>query len=109
MINTSCGRDGIDEQHCFFAGHLLNADSSKPLAVECDSMSALGPNRPKVSGFLALKQRMFLKFGVKTAVIHKIFWERLSDAQRDEQVMRLRAQLGYKEGRKRKKVARGLV
>jgi hypothetical protein len=86
----SVGRQ-IDEQHCFFGGHVLHPN----IAIEYDSASPLGPNRPLVSGPLALKQRMFAHFNVRTATIHDIFWKSLTDEQKDEQIIRLRTQLGY--------------
>ncbi|CAD7931959.1 unnamed protein product [Amoebophrya sp. A120] len=107
-INTSVGRE-FDEQHCFFAGHLLKPN----IALEYNSMSAMGPqlqfqagnnksNNANCSvvphtpgGFLSLKQAMFSKFGARTATIHRIFWDRLTEDQKDEQIIRLRSSLGY--------------
>jgi len=90
LLNCSAGRDW-DEQHCWFAGFLL-----KPrIALECDSMLPLGPGRPKPSGWLALKSRLLRKMGFKVVTIHRCFWDKLTDDQKDDQVLRLRVDLGY--------------
>jgi len=89
-INTSVGR-ADDDQHCFFGGHLLYPN----IAIEYDSMSPMGPNRVKCSGQLALKTRIFSLLGLKTGTIHSAFWTRLSDDQKDEQIMRMRVGMGY--------------
>eukprot|EP00397_Hematodinium_sp_SG-2012_P032793 GEMP01034952.1.p1 GENE.GEMP01034952.1~~GEMP01034952.1.p1 ORF type:complete len:499 (+),score=112.68 GEMP01034952.1:103-1599(+) len=90
MLNTSTGREE-DEQHCFFAGHLIAPN----IAFEYDSLQPLGPDRPKVNGWLALKQRIFPHFGLQTVAFHKIFWSRLTEDEQDEQILRVRAQAGY--------------
>ncbi len=93
-INTSVGRQS-DEQHCFFAGHLLLGYPHN-IALEYDGTTPLGPDRPRTSGNLSLKQRLLSRvFGLKTATIHRVFWERLNEDEKDEQILRLRAQLGY--------------
>jgi len=94
LLNCSAGRSW-DEQHCWFAGFLLKPQ----VAIECDSMIPLGPGRPRPSGWLALKARVLKRMGYKVATLHKCFWERLSEDQKDDQVLRLRAEVGYEHDR----------
>lgn len=90
LLNCSAGRDW-DEQHCWFAGFLL-----KPrIALECDSMLPLGPGRPRPSGWLALKSRLLRKMSFKVVTIHRCFWDKLTDDQKDDQLLRLRVDVGY--------------
>eukprot|EP00392_Amoebophrya_sp_AT5.2_P006393 g6405.t1 len=90
-INTSLGRPH-DEQHCFFAGHFLRPN----IALEHDSHSCMGPDRVRAGGMVSLKQKLFAKFGVRTATIHRTFWDRLTADEKDEQVTRLRVAMGYR-------------
>merc|ERR1712187_839114 len=90
MGNCSIGREW-DEQHCWFAGFLL-----KPkVAIECDSMIPLGPGRPLASGWVSMKSRIFRRMGHTVVTIHRCFWSHLTEDQKDEQVLRLRAEVGY--------------
>jgi len=91
LLNCSAGRSW-DEQHCWFAGFLLNP----MIALECDSMLPLGPGRPRPSGWLTLKSRILQKMGYKVVTIHRCFWDALSEDQKDDQLMRLRSAVGYK-------------
>jgi len=91
LLNCSAGRSW-DEQHCWFAGFLLNPQ----IALECDYMLPLGPGRPRPSGWLTLKSRILRKIGYKVVTIHRCFWDRLSEDQKDDQVLRMRAELGYR-------------
>jgi len=91
LLNCSVGRDW-DEQHCWFAGHLLEPK----VALECDSMLPLGPGRPRPSGWLAMKSRVMKKMGYTVVTMHKCFWDKLTEDQKDEQILRLRASVGYK-------------
>ncbi|PFH36796.1 hypothetical protein BESB_049880 [Besnoitia besnoiti] len=88
LINCSAGRPW-DEQHCWFAGHLIR---SRKLALEYDYLLPLGPGRPKMSGWLACKRRIFKAFGLNVATIHRCFWSLLSLEQKDVQLTRLLAQ-----------------
>ncbi|EPR57146.1 hypothetical protein TGME49_267040 [Toxoplasma gondii ME49] len=88
LINCSAGRQW-DEQHCWFAGHLVR---SRNLALEYDYLLPLGPGRPKVSGWLACKRRMLKAFGLNVATIHQSFWSLLNLEQKDVQLTRLLAQ-----------------
>eukprot|EP00927_Polykrikos_kofoidii_P021603 TRINITY_DN20397_c0_g1_i1.p1 TRINITY_DN20397_c0_g1~~TRINITY_DN20397_c0_g1_i1.p1 ORF type:complete len:576 (-),score=100.80 TRINITY_DN20397_c0_g1_i1:185-1747(-) len=90
LINCSAGREW-DEQHCWFAGFLLQPRVS----IECDGLMPLGPGRPRQSGLLSMKSRILKKMGFTVVTIHRCFWERLSDDQKDEQVLRLRSHVGY--------------
>ncbi|KAL8434572.1 hypothetical protein Efla_000088 [Eimeria flavescens] len=87
LINCSVGRP-FDEQHCFFADFLLK---EKNLAIQCDYLMPLGAGRPKPSGLISCKQRIFAKFGLNVAVIHRCFWDLLSMEQKDVQLTRLMA------------------
>lgn len=100
-LNCSVGRDW-DEQHCWFAGFLLNPK----IALECDSMLPLGPGRPLPSGWLALKVRVLQKMGHKAVTIHRCFWDKLSEDQKDEQILYLRSQVGYRHDKERAKQER---
>jgi len=91
LLNCSVGRDW-DEQHCWFAGFLLEPK----IALECDSMLPLGPGRPRSSGWLSLKSRLLKKMGYTVVTMHRCFWEKLTEDQKDEQIRRLRVQCGYK-------------
>lgn len=100
LVNQSLGR-ARDEQHCFFSGHVLHPR----IALDYCSASPIGPGRPLESGAIALKQRIFARCGVQSAVIHGSLWNKLSSDQKDEQVVRLRAQLGYRaQGVERKQI-----
>lgn len=88
LINCSSGRSW-DEQHCWFAGHLIK---SRRLALHYDYAKPLGPKRPKPTGWLQLQARMFRHFGYHTAYIHKCFWSSLSQPQQDMQLMKLLSQ-----------------
>jgi len=92
LLNTSVGREE-DEQHCFFASHLIAPN----IAFEYDSYQPLGPDRPKVNGWIQLKQRIFPHFQLQTIAFHKIFWSRLTEDEQDEQILRIRTQAGYLE------------
>eukprot|EP00921_Rhytidocystis_pertsovi_P015122 GHVQ01024176.1.p3 GENE.GHVQ01024176.1~~GHVQ01024176.1.p3 ORF type:complete len:148 (+),score=12.13 GHVQ01024176.1:1975-2418(+) len=85
LINCSAGRPW-DEQHCWFAGHIIK---SKNLALEYDHLLPVGPGRPKVSGLIHLKSRLFNIFGFTVATIHKCYWDMLKDSQKDVQLQRL--------------------
>ncbi|XP_026192696.1 uncharacterized protein LOC34621075 [Cyclospora cayetanensis] len=84
-LNCSLGRPD-DEQHLFFASLLIR---QRNLAIETDYLMPLGPGRPKPSGLVGCKQRLFSKFGVNVAVIHRCLWDRLSFEQKDIQMSRL--------------------
>jgi len=84
LINCSAGRVS-DEQHCWFAGHLLK---SKNLVIEYDYLLPFGPGRPKPSGWLQLKKRLFQQFGYHVLTLHKCNWDSLTEHQRDEQLTR---------------------
>eukprot|EP00930_Biecheleria_cincta_P013459 TRINITY_DN11980_c0_g5_i1.p1 TRINITY_DN11980_c0_g5~~TRINITY_DN11980_c0_g5_i1.p1 ORF type:complete len:531 (+),score=111.54 TRINITY_DN11980_c0_g5_i1:31-1593(+) len=101
LLNCSFGRDW-DEQHCWFAGFMLEPK----LALECDSMLPLGPGRPRPSGWLSLKSRILRKTGFKVVTLHECFWSHLSEDQKDEQIMRLRAEAGYRHNRELEKQRR---
>lgn len=90
LLNCSAGRD-YDEQHCWFAGFLLEPK----IALECNCYPPLGPGRPRASGWLALKSRILRRIGFQVVTLHSCFWERLTEDQKDEQMMRLRVQVGY--------------
>merc|ERR1712023_445265 len=98
LLNCSFGRDW-DEQHCWFAGFMLEPK----VALECDSMMPLGPGRPRPSGWLSLKSRILRKTGFKVVTLHDCFWTHLSEDQKDEQIMRLRAEAGYRHNRELEK------
>ncbi|KAL8269744.1 hypothetical protein Esti_006343 [Eimeria stiedai] len=85
LISCSVGRP-FDEQHCFFSGFLLK---EKNLAIECDHLMPLGVGRPKPSGLVSCKQRIFSKFGLNVAVVHRCFWDILTMEQKDVQLTRL--------------------
>merc|ERR1711924_269134 len=78
-------------QHCWFCGFLLEPRVS----LECDSMLPMGPGRPRPSGWLATKSRLLRTMGYTVVTIHRCFWDPLTEDQKDEQVLRLRAQVGY--------------
>lgn len=90
LLNCSAGRDW-DEQHCWFVGFLLEPQVS----LECDSFHPMGPGRPRPSGWLALKSRILRRMGFQVATLHNCFWERLTEDQKDEQLMQLRVEVGY--------------
>lgn len=85
LINCSAGRSW-DEQHCWFAGHFIK---KKKLVLEYDYLMPLGPGRPKVGGWLACKRRLFNKFGLHVATIHKCFWDMSNAEQKEIQITRL--------------------
>lgn len=104
LLNCSAGRSW-DEQHCWFAGFLLEPS----VALECDSMLPLGPGRPRPSGWMSAKSRVLRKMGYTVVTMHRCFWDSLSEDQKDEQVLHLRAQVGYhhdKDLEKRRKPIR---
>lgn len=98
LLNCSFGRDW-DEQHCWFAGFFLEPKArGRPVlvcgwqvALECDSMLPLGPGRPKVSGWLALKSRIARQagpldssyrrrqVGITVITLHDCFWRHLTE------------------------------
>ncbi|CAL1169324.1 unnamed protein product [Cladocopium goreaui] len=90
LLNCSFGREW-DEQHCWFAGFLMEPK----VALECDSMLPLGMGRPRPSGWLALKSRVARKVGFRVVTLHDCFWRHLTEDQKDEQMLRMRAQMGY--------------
>jgi len=90
LLNCSAGRDW-DEQHCWFAGFLLEPK----VAIECDSMLPLGPGRPQPSGWISAKARLLQQMGFTVVTLHRCFWNSLTDAQKDEQLLRVRADTGY--------------
>ncbi|CAE8700273.1 unnamed protein product [Polarella glacialis] len=98
LLNCSCGRDW-DEQHCWFAGFMLEPQ----VAIECDSMLPLGPGRPRPSGWIALKTRILRKIGLQVVTLHHSFWNHLSEDQKDEQIIRIRADVGYKHSKELEK------
>jgi hypothetical protein len=85
LVNCSVSRES-DEKPCWFAGHKLNPK----IALEYNSMLDT-----ELSGWHALKTRIMRKMGYTVAVIHRKQWSGLSDTQKDEQILLLRAQLGY--------------
>ena len=69
LVNCSAGRPQ-DEQHCWFAGHRIATDKGSGAegswVIECDILQPLGPDcRPKVNGWVRLKQRMMKAFGLR--------------------------------------------
>ncbi|CAK9100033.1 unnamed protein product [Durusdinium trenchii] len=90
LLNCSFGRDW-DEQHCWFAGFLMQPK----VALECDSMLPLGRGRPRPSGWIALKSRIARKVGLRVVTLHDCFWRHLTEDQKDEQMLRIRSQMGY--------------
>ncbi|CAJ1396325.1 unnamed protein product [Effrenium voratum] len=94
LLNCSFGRDW-DEQHCWFAGFLMEPK----VALECDSMLPLGVGRPKPSGWLALKSRIARKVGLRVVTLHDCFWRHLTEDQKDEQMLRIRLQVGYRHNK----------
>ncbi|KAF4729808.1 hypothetical protein FOZ63_007474, partial [Perkinsus olseni] len=90
LINCSVGRPD-DEQHTIFAGHKLNPG----IAFEYDYLHPIAPDTPKVSGVVAHKLRLMRHFGIYSVVVHDCFWSKLTDDQKDEQVVVLRTKLGY--------------
>eukprot|EP00747_Dinoflagellata_sp_TGD_P061978 gnl/TRDRNA2_/TRDRNA2_152767_c0_seq1.p1 gnl/TRDRNA2_/TRDRNA2_152767_c0~~gnl/TRDRNA2_/TRDRNA2_152767_c0_seq1.p1 ORF type:complete len:240 (+),score=39.84 gnl/TRDRNA2_/TRDRNA2_152767_c0_seq1:134-853(+) len=90
LINCSFGRDW-DEQHCWFAGFVLEPK----VALECDSLLPLGPGRPRPSGWQQVKSRVLRKIGYTVVTLHRCFWDPLTEDQKDEQILRLRAEVGY--------------
>jgi len=98
LLNCSAGR-AWDEQHCWFAGFLLEPK----VALECDSLMPLGPGRPRPSGWLAMKSRILRKIGYKVVTIHRCFWSLLTEDQKDEQILRLRSEVGYVHDRELEK------
>lgn len=89
-INCSVGRES-DEQHCWFAGHKINPK----IAFEYNSYLGVARDEFRPSGWLDLKTRLLRKCGYSVAVINKGSWNRLNEQQKDEQIMFLRARLGY--------------
>ncbi|EER12829.1 conserved hypothetical protein [Perkinsus marinus ATCC 50983] len=89
LINCSVGRPD-DEQHTIFAGHKLNPG----IAFEYDYLHPVAPDTPKVSGIVAHKLRLMRHFGIYSVVVHDCFWSKLTDDQKDEQVVVLRTKLG---------------
>mmetsp|Transcript_50520 Transcript_50520/g.94352 ORF Transcript_50520/g.94352 Transcript_50520/m.94352 type:complete len:114 (+) Transcript_50520:1-342(+) len=69
------------------------------VAVECDSMLPLGPGRPRPSGWLGLKSRVARKMGLRVVTLHDCFWTHLTEDQKDEQILRIRAQVGYRHNK----------
>jgi len=90
LLNCSAGREW-DEQHCWFTGFLLEPR----IALECDSMLPLAPGRPRVSGWLAMKSRVLRRIGYTIVTMHRCFWDKLTEDQKDEQLLRIRAECGY--------------
>ena len=108
-----------DEQHCLFAGHLLkvgdrtvrreNRSSPKSdaleslgstrvvssAAIETNSLLPLSDGSFKTSGWLRWKTRLMKKMGMKVAVLNGFEWRHLSEEQKEQQVLKLRAELGY--------------
>ncbi|CAE7749007.1 SETD4 [Symbiodinium pilosum] len=104
LLNCSFGREW-DEQHCWFAGFMMEPK----VALECDSMLPLGPGRPRPSGWVGLKSRIARKIGLRVVTLHECFWAHLTEDQKDEQMLRIRAQVGYthnKEMEQRRKKIR---
>jgi len=98
LLNCSVGREW-DEQHCWFAGFLLEPK----VAVECDSLLPLKPGEPLASGWLQLKSRLLRKMGYQVVTLHSCFWDKLSEDQKDEQIVRLRRAVGYQHDHRREK------
>ena len=90
LINCSAGRD-VDEHHCWFLGHKLNPK----IAFEYNSFLPSGVDEFRPSGWLAMKTRLLRQFGYSVVQINKHTWDRLNEQQKDEQIMYLRAKLGY--------------
>lgn len=98
LINCSTGRDW-DEQHCWFAGFLVEPR----VAIECDSLLPLQPGEPRPSGWLQLKSRLLKKMGYTVVTIHRCIWDKLTEDQKDEQILRLRAEVGYRHDKELEK------
>ena len=90
LINCSAGREN-DEQHAWFVGHKLNPK----IAFEYNSYLATSAGDFRPSGWLELKKRILQRIGFSVVVFNKPNWNQLTDTQKDEQIMLLRAQLGY--------------
>jgi len=90
LLNCSVGREW-DEQHCWFAHFKLDPK----IALECDSVLPLGPGRPRPSGWQSLKARLFTAMGYRVVTLHSCMWDKLSEDQKDEQMFRLRIEVGY--------------
>eukprot|EP00933_Yihiella_yeosuensis_P011364 TRINITY_DN11861_c0_g5_i1.p1 TRINITY_DN11861_c0_g5~~TRINITY_DN11861_c0_g5_i1.p1 ORF type:complete len:521 (+),score=87.82 TRINITY_DN11861_c0_g5_i1:36-1565(+) len=98
LLNCSFGRDW-DEQHCWFAGFMLEPK----IALECNSMLPLGAGRPRPSGWLAMKTRILRKTGFKVVTLHQSFWGHLTEDQKDEQILRIRTEVGYMHSKEMEK------
>lgn len=101
LLNCSFGRDW-DEQHCWFAGYLVNPKTS----LECDSMLPLGPGRPRPSGWLALKSRMLRCIGYNVVMLHSSMWDKLDEDAKDKQIARIKAKVGYRHDHEQEKLHR---
>jgi len=91
LLNCSVGREW-DEQHCWFTHFLL----SPKIALECDSMQPLGLGRPLPSGWQQMKSRLLRRMGYRVVTLHNSIWKNLTEDQRDEQILQIRATLGYR-------------
>jgi len=103
LLNCSFGRDW-DEQHCWFANFVLEPK----IALECDSMLPMGPGKPRPNGFLQLKSRILRKIGYTVVTIHNCFWKRLTEDQKDEQILRMRTSVSYVHNKELDKANRPL-
>lgn len=81
---VNCSVD--DAKPAWFAGHKLNPK----IALEYNSQLD-----ETLTGWLSLKVRLMQRLGYSVAVIHKRQWTKLTEPQKDDQIMLLRAQLGY--------------
>ena len=90
LINCSAGRDS-DKHPCWFVGHRLNPK----IALEYNSALPTGNGDSRPSGWLEMKKRLLRKCGYSVVVLNSGSWDQLTEQQKDEQIMLLRAKLGY--------------
>lgn len=90
LINCSAARD-TDTQPCWFVGHKLNPKIA--LEYNASLPSVDGAFMP--SGWMEMKKRLLQKMGYNVVVLNKGSWHKLTEQQKDEQIMLIRAKLGY--------------
>jgi hypothetical protein len=90
LINCSVARE-TDDHPCWFVGHKLNPK----IALEYNSALPDEAGQFETSGWLALKKRILARLGYTTVVLNQRSWNRLTEQQKDEQIMLIRLKLGY--------------
>jgi hypothetical protein len=90
LINCSVSRES-DDHPCWFGGHKLNPKIV--FEYNWGLPAKNGEFRP--TGWIELKKRLFTKMGFSTVVLNQRTWDKLTEQQKDEQIMLLRLQLGY--------------